>query len=674
MKINTKSKWIVIFCFAIPVLLTAGCNFRNGDKQQGERQNIMPTDTVPATPVDSINPAWNRELDSMLRVTATAKQDTDLAQLYYNIGNEYVNNDSKKAKEYYLKSEALSKKLNWSEGQYQFAAAYTDILNREGLIDSSIVIHQQALELAKKEMKEIWTAKILTNIGNCYYYKSWFETALTYYNEALSIFEKRDEKLALAYIYYLMSAVYYNLNMQDENLRYSEKALSMLNETPESLTRAYALINYAIALKEKYDYKKAENSLMEAQRICNLNNDRNSLINIYINLGEIAQQKYKWEKTEMYARKSLDISSELGNIEGYCASNLMLAYVEEYKGNFNKSEEYTRLALDTAKKYDLANEKMHSYRQFSDLSTARHDFRNYTFYALKTDSLQQTLTSEQTVRSAKEMEIKYETEKKELKITALEKEKQLMTWLGIAGGVVLLLAMAAFFFLWRWTTQKRKLVESKNKQLEQEKQLVATQSVLDGETQERSRLARDLHDGLGSMLTGVKLNLMEMKNGVKLEYPDVERFDKALGLLDDSVQEMRRVAHHLMPDSLSRFGLKPAVEDFCRSFAPTVVFDYFGDEARLDPMMEVVIYRSIHELVNNALKYSGASQIMVQIMQEPDRIAFTVQDDGCGFDPSAETKGTGLQNIRDRIASFSGTIQIDSKIEEGTEVNVELKL
>jgi len=169
------------------------------------------------------------------------------------------------------------------------------------------------------------------------------------------------------------------------------------------------------------------------------------------------------------------------------------------------------------------------------------------------------------------------------------------------------------------------------------------------------------------------LSLLEMKRGAKLEYNDVERFDKALGLLDDSVQEMRRVAHHLMPDSLSRFGLKPALSDFCGNY-PIINFNYYGDESRLDPNLEVMIYRSIHELVNNALKYSGATQIMVQIMQEPNRIAFTIQDDGCGFDPSAETKGIGLQNIRNRITSFGGSIQIDSKTGEGTEVNGELKI
>jgi signal transduction histidine kinase len=78
--------------------------------------------------------------------------------------------------------------------------------------------------------------------------------------------------------------------------------------------------------------------------------------------------------------------------------------------------------------------------------------------------------------------------------------------------------------------------------------------------------------------------------------------------------------------------------------------------------------------VNNALKYSGASQIMVQVMQETGRIAFTVQTDGCGFDPSAASRGMGLTNIRTRVASFGGNMQIDSKAGEGTEVNVELKI
>jgi len=133
------------------------------------------------------------------------------------------------------------------------------------------------------------------------------------------------------------------------------------------------------------------------------------------------------------------------------------------------------------------------------------------------------------------------------------------------------------------------------------------------------------------------------------------------------------VAHHLMPETLSRFGLKPAVGDFCKTI-PSIHFNYFGDESRLNPKIEVMVYRCIYELVNNALKHAGAKKIFVQILQRSDGIAFTVEDDGCGFDPSILTEGSGLRNIRTRVAAYNGIINIDSKAGEGTEVNVELRI
>ena len=662
----------MVFCLATLIVAT-GCDFTESrnDSQQAARDGIV---------TDWLETTGNSELDSMLYITTTAKQDTNLARLYYNIAEIYLDKDHQKAKEYYLKLEALSEKLNWTEGRYLFAAAYTDILNWEGSTDSSVVILQQALELAKTEMNERRIAIFSANIGNSYNYKKWYETALQYYRDALPIFEKRGEKFRLAHLYYLMATVYNDMNMQDENLLYCEKALDIFQEKPDTLPRAYALVNYAVALNERLRHEKAEESLLEAQRICMLHNSKYVMMSIYSNLGEIALKKYDLDKVKMYAQKALEIASEFGDVSGYCIANRSLAYVELYRGNFNKTEEYTKAALETALKFDMPMEKMKCYRLLSDLSTARHDFRNYRFYGAKADSIDHILMSELTLRSVKELEAKYEAEKKELKIITLEGEKRFMIWLGIASSFVLLLALALFFFLWRWAVQKKRLseqqrqcAETRIKQLEQEKQLVATQAVLDGETQERARLARDLHDGLGSILTGAKLRFLEMKQGAKLEYVDLERFDKALGMLDQSVQEMRRVAHNLMPDSLSRFGLETAVSDFCSNL-PSVTFACYGDILRLEPNLEVMIYRSIHELVNNALKHAGANKIMVQIIQEHDRIAFTVQDNGCGFDPSATTKGTGLHNIRVRVASCNGFLHIDSKPGEGTEINIELKI
>jgi len=656
------------------LIFAAGCNFPRGNsgKQPSEVQAAA-IDTMSVSPPDSINPEWNAKLDSMLHLAADAKPDTSLAKLYYDIGEMLFYNDSKKAKEYFIKLKDLSEKLNWSEGKYLFSVAYTDELNREGMPDSSIVIFQQTLELAKREMNEKWTAITLANLGVCYYYKKWFETALKYNNEALPLFEKRGEKFNVAQTYYMTATLYESLNMQKENLLYCEKALNIFNEKPDTLQRIFVLINYASALLNTNNSEKADSCLIEAQRICNLHNNKYLSGMIYKGLAEIAWKKYDLDRMEKFNRKSLAIDLEFEDEAGYCTSMIGLARMELCRGNFNQSEEYTQNVLKTAFEHDFPIQIKDAYTVLSDLSIARHDFRSYQYYLAKADSIEMSVVNEKTQRYAKEMEAKYETEKKELKIAALEKERGLMIWLSIAGGAVLLLTLATFFFLWRWTVQKRRLAETRIKQFEQEKQLVATQAVLDGETRERARLARDLHDGLGSMLTGAKLSLLEMKKGATLDYANMESFNNALGLLDESVQEMRRVAHHLMPDSLSRFGLKPAVSDFCGNL-PSVHFNYYGNEARLDPKMEVMIYRSIHELVNNALKHAGAGKIMVQIIQEPDRIAFTVQDDGCGFDPATQTQGMGLQNIRTRIASYNGMIDINSKAGEGTEINVELRI
>jgi signal transduction histidine kinase len=309
-----------------------------------------------------------------------------------------------------------------------------------------------------------------------------------------------------------------------------------------------------------------------------------------------------------------------------------------------------------------------------------NDLDNAIYYLEKSYSLRDSLHNQQTEETIHNLKIAYETEKKEAKIATLEDEKRLMIWLGIVGGIVLLLALTTFFFLWRWTVQKkclaqsqRELAEQQIKQLQQEKQLIATQAVLDGEIQERTRIARDLHDGLGSLLSAVSLHINEMNKNTALNSENTARFDKAMRMLDEAISEMRRIAHHLMPDALSRFGLKMALTDFCNSI-PVAEFIYFGNERRLAPKMEELVYRIANELINNALKHSGASHILVQIVQEADRLALTVEDNGKGFNPEVITTGMGLANVRTRVASFGGTIDIRSSAGSGTEINIEFQL
>ena len=211
------------------------------------------------------------------------------------------------------------------------------------------------------------------------------------------------------------------------------------------------------------------------------------------------------------------------------------------------------------------------------------------------------------------------------------------------------------------------------KQLEQEKQLVATLSVLEGENAERTRLSRDLHDGLGGMLSVIKLQLCGIKNTTVLPEADADRLAKALAMLDNFIEELRRVAHNMMPESLMRYGIRESLEDFCRSI-PMASFQFFGDNLRLDKRLEVLIYRCAYELINNAVKHAQATRIDVQLTTDERLISFTVRDNGTGFDPQAVQYGAGFVNMRNRIAAYNGKINLYSAPANGTEVTIEIEL
>jgi signal transduction histidine kinase len=208
--------------------------------------------------------------------------------------------------------------------------------------------------------------------------------------------------------------------------------------------------------------------------------------------------------------------------------------------------------------------------------------------------------------------------------------------------------------------------------------LVATQSVLTGEETERRRLARDLHDGLGGMLSGIKLKLTNMKGNFILDEKGKSDFENALEMLDKSVHELRQVAHNMMPEALIEFGLKDALGDFCSSIDNLrnirLKFKFYGENIRAGQNIEIALYRIAQELVNNALKHSGASEILVDLVQEPERISLTVMDNGKGFDTNRinEFKGLGLSSLKSRVDALKGTMDILSEPGNGTEVRVEI--
>jgi signal transduction histidine kinase len=219
------------------------------------------------------------------------------------------------------------------------------------------------------------------------------------------------------------------------------------------------------------------------------------------------------------------------------------------------------------------------------------------------------------------------------------------------------------------------LREQRIHELEQQRRLEASESVIEGAEQERKRIARDLHDGLGGLLTGLRLNLGAVRGNYITTTSAAAEFDKAVDLLDESIGELRRVARNMMPETLLRLGLRDALDDFCsvmgRDKPYRVVFSSYGELFRVPARYETGIYRMAMELINNAVRHSGANVITAQLIYDNGRVHLTVSDDGKGFDTGAPVAGTGLAGLRSRCKSLGGTLVIESSPGSGTEVSAE---
>jgi signal transduction histidine kinase len=293
--------------------------------------------------------------------------------------------------------------------------------------------------------------------------------------------------------------------------------------------------------------------------------------------------------------------------------------------------------------------------------------------------LSDSLLSDETKKRIDYLNAKYQSAQRESQILQLQDEKKIQSiWIyASVGGVILLIIIMIFIYK---NYRKKQLIDKQQiEQLRKEKQLEATQAVLVGETSERTRISRELHDGLGGLLSGTKLILNNMKGNVVLTESNVSHFDHALLLLDTSITELRRVAYNMMPENLHHFGLKRAMEEFCNglnSAATSVRFSFFGADARFEQNSEVIIFRIAQELLNNALKHASASEINIQLVQEDARISLTVQDNGKGFDISGVdvNKSSGLRNIRSRVDSLGGQFSVDSQPGQGSEMTVEINI
>jgi len=619
-------------------------------------------------------------LDSLLRLLPETLHDSNTVNLYINIGQQYQTNHPQLARHYYLKAGNLSRKLNYSLGFCRYTANYSAVLSMEGKYDSALIVDLEGLKVAEKWNNKMWIHKAYFNIGGCYNYKLQYETALSYYLKVEKYFNEIHNKPYLGLVYDVLQVLYRKLNEYPKAVIYGEKAVNLLSCNPTSNEYADALINLSnsyMAVNPTHA-GKAMKGLTKAIRIARKNKNFYLEEIAFIEIGDIYYQLCEMKKAKHFYEQALMLNKKTNYKKGVCSATNGLACCELYYNNYREAEKLARDVLAFATENNFMKEKEKAFSMLAQLELVKHDYTGYRTFLRQKDSLSNVIMNDQIIRAIKDKETIYETQKKQIQIELLQKDKKIQS-IYILGLIVISLFLIILGLIVRRTQNRKQLLIEKDSELkvqriselEKEKKLTATQAILVGEEKERKRLARDLHDGLGGMLSVVKLNFLHMKGNAVIQETDVQLFNKALEMLDDSISELRRVAHNLMPESLIRYGLKAALNDFCQSI-DIVKLHFFGEERFLIEQFKIASFRIIQELVNNAIKHAAATEINVQVIVEHDRMNIVVHDNGIGFDPSSidYTQTTGLNSIRMRVESLNGSMDLLSHPGQGTEVEV----
>lgn len=516
-----------------------------------------------------------------------------------------------------------------------------------------------------------------------------YYNAIQNYSKALNILDSLGNKSILPKTLNNISILYVFFKDYIKAEDYARECLKICIENNDVYLISVVSVGLADALISQGKYDDVPNLLTKAREIAKSRNDLYILELSYLNFGNYYYlYKKDFKKAISEYSQALKYAEALGSEWEKIRVKTNLSEIYFLDNQIANAQKAAEQVIEPAKIMQAIDIQQRALEILSKVEASKKNYSKAYDYLNLSFKLKDTVFNENNQRHINYLESLYQTEKKEKEIVVLQsqqKESDLLLkrrniLIVTLAGFMLLILLVAFLTYVRIKDrqvikdQQIKIQEQQIRKLEQEKQLIATQSLLEGETTERARLSKDLHDGLGGLLSVTKHKIATMKGSLTIPEDQVEPFNSALEMLDSSIKELRRVAHNLMPESLMRYGLNSAISDFCNSI-DKAKYHFYGAEKRLDEKLEVAAFRIISELVNNALKHANASKINVQLVQEQDRISFTVYDDGCGFDPKAidRTKSGGLNNIESRVISFNGRLDILSEPGKGTEISVEFK-
>lgn len=620
----------------------------------------------------------NGSIDSLKAILVSPKNESEriktLLELCWEL--RFVNADT--ARLYGLQALSLSQDLD--NKNYEVEALHNVGITHEaqGNYREALDFELRALALRKEIGDDSKTANTLNNIGIIYDEQGDFPKAIEYYLSARKIYEnlKDDEKIAMVIIN--MAIVFKSQKEYPRVISNYQEALAIYNRLNKKFGIAvchanlgsvyYYLPNYDSALH----YSLLATEEFEAQKV------QQFLPTTLCNAGMAYDKLGNKELAKSYLLQAQKLNEEYDNKKELSFVMIYLANIYREEGKPDLAEKMATDALAIAQRINALKEVMDARLSLSEIKAAQRNFEGAYKELNEYGIVKDTLYQQEKARQMAELQTQYETVKKENQILLLKQENEIkdsrlnQSLLAIFLLLAILGAIVAFGFLWQNRLKLKQQAELQTTRAAlRESQLKA---VIGSQEEERKRFAADLHDGFGQMISALRLSLSREV----VEKPTV---DHALGVLNDMNVEIRNIAFNLMPQVLMKSGIQEALKEFAsrinRSGGVTVLVQTFDLDKEMSIDHGIVLYRICQEWVNNVIKYSGGNQISIQLVQHPEELILTIEDNGDGFEVEDLTagQGNGWKNINSRLHMIKGSIEIDTrKGRKGTTVVVAVPL
>ncbi len=640
-------------------------------------------------------------IDSMEKELKNPMTDSGRVYLFMNLADSHYQYDTLKGWDYQAKAFALIRKLgiDFLYGEYYFRRGSLKELTTEydeadKLFDSAILYYQRSIK-ANRTKEEVASAALSIPTskgqkGDILIKRGKPQEGVALFLEALDAWKRSDDPRkieAIGTYYAKISTTYYDQADFRKALEYDKLSLANYMQGNKDLNTAYALIYVCDDFNALKEFDSAQVYLEKARPFVERVNSPRIKLQYYNKFGQVNRLKGNYKTAILWYNKAL-AEARSSNASLHVESTLkMIGICYTKMGDDATARKYFNEALPIAVSGKFTKDEVEILDELVKVEERTgHPEKAYIFLKQLT-ILKDSVKSNESKTAIAEIENKYQAAEKQKEIIALQKNKQEQDFSIRNKSMInriLIVALMFFlllgFLLYRNYRQKRQLQLQKIIELEKDKQLVAVDSMLKGQEEERSRLAKDLHDGLGGLLSGVKFSLNNMKDNLVITADNMSVFERSLDMIDTSIKELRRVAHNMMPEMLTKFGLDEALKEYCNSINAakllTIKYQSLGMEQRLDKSVEIIIYRIIQELLNNTIKHAAATESFVQLIREGSRLSIVVEDNGKGFNTTAlaENKGAGLVNIRSRVDYLKGQLDIHAEPGKGTLINIEFKI